>query len=552
MPRVDFSRLSSKQYEDMISVLLSRIRQTRRVDGSGGDGGRDCYFSDENGTDVYELKSFLGRMNDVRRQQVVRSLQRALKGSPRIWSLVVPIDATPKEQEWFDSLASATTTTTLTWLDKTWLEEQLAAHSDIGRYFAGASDEVVQILKDIAREDALPSDAAGVAMRMSSTVARLNEIDPYYTFDFTIAEDRTVVSCRPRYPDALRDRPISFSAQLKLDDATPPGLRAAIDDFMRYGSAVQIPAENIGGLSIDMPGGLGSQFAGGGMALDGKIAAADAAEAKYLVLRVPPVPPVRHVLTMDIPRRSKGPAGGFRLHAQDRAGLLTLDMRINPAASTYNAHLSYQFNDQVLPKDAVPVLALCNALAGGEQMAIATLDGQILALGSGPFSHLNWPDGDGYLRCARQLAEIQERAGAFFPLPIAFEPEDQYWMDYASKLLRGEDVQISWPGSTAHCDRDQVRFFLEETAEIGEAFTFFNRSQETLEFACGKVSLGWVTEIAHSAKLDNLGELRTWYDSGGDGRIEVRLAPANNDQMTVRLSGPRKETEIDPAAPIPP
>jgi hypothetical protein len=185
-------------------------------------------------------------------------------------------------------------------------------------------------------------------------------------------------------------------------------------------------------------------------------------------------------------------------------------------------------------------------------MAIATLDGQILALGSGPFSPLTWPDGDGYLRCARQLAEIQERAGAFFPLPIAFEPEDQYWMDYASKLLRGEDVQISWPGSTAQCDRDQVRFFLEETAEIGEAFTFFNRSQETLEFAGGKVSLGWVTEIAHSAKLDNLGELRTWYDSGGDGRIEVRLAPANNDQMTVRLSGPRKETDIDPAAPIPP
>jgi len=82
---------------------------------------------------------------------------------------------------------------------------------------------------------------------------------------------------------------------------------------MLYGSPVQIPAENIGSLSIDMPGGLGSQFAGGGMALDGKIAAAEAAEAKYLVLRVPPVPPVRHVLTMDIPCRSKGPAGGFRL-----------------------------------------------------------------------------------------------------------------------------------------------------------------------------------------------------------------------------------------------
>jgi hypothetical protein len=314
MPRVDFSRLSAKQYEDMISVLLSRIRLTRRVDGSGGDGGRDCYFSDESGTDAYELKSFLGRMNGVRRQQVVRSLQRTLERSPRTWSLVVPIDATPREQEWFDSLASGTSTR-LTWLGKTWLEEQLAAHPDIGRYFAGASEEVVQILKAIAREDALPSDAAGVAMCMTGMVTRLNEIDPYYTFDFAIAEGRTVISCRPLYPDALRDRPISFSAQLKLDDATPPSLRAAIDDFVLYGSPVQIPAENVGRLSIDMPGGLGDQFAGGGITLDRKIAAADVAEAKYLVLRVPPAPPISHVLTMDIPSRSIGPAGGFRLQA---------------------------------------------------------------------------------------------------------------------------------------------------------------------------------------------------------------------------------------------
>jgi hypothetical protein len=152
------------------------------------------------------------------------------------------------------------------------------------------------------------------------------------------------------------------------------------------------------------------------------------------------------------------------------------------------------------------------------------LAGQILALGSGPFSSLDWPDGDGYLRCAHQLAEIQERAGAFFPLPIAIEPEDQCWMDYADKLLHGVDVQITWPGSTRQCDRNQVRFFLEETARIGEAFTFFNRRQETLEFARGKVPLGWVTNIAHSAKIDNLGELRTWYESGGEGRIEVRLA----------------------------
>lgn len=61
MPQVDFARLSPKQYEDMGAALLSRIRQTHRVDGSGGHGGRDCYFSDDDGTDAYELKSSTGR-----------------------------------------------------------------------------------------------------------------------------------------------------------------------------------------------------------------------------------------------------------------------------------------------------------------------------------------------------------------------------------------------------------------------------------------------------------------------------------------------------------
>jgi hypothetical protein len=78
VPRVDFDRLSPREYEDMVAVLLSRIHQTHRVDGSGGDGGRDCYFAGGNGTDAYELKGFTGRMTPGRRQQVIRSLNRAI------------------------------------------------------------------------------------------------------------------------------------------------------------------------------------------------------------------------------------------------------------------------------------------------------------------------------------------------------------------------------------------------------------------------------------------------------------------------------------------
>jgi hypothetical protein len=55
VPQVDFARLSPDQCEKMVSVLLARIRQTRHVGGrEGGGRGRDGYFSDEGGTDIYE------------------------------------------------------------------------------------------------------------------------------------------------------------------------------------------------------------------------------------------------------------------------------------------------------------------------------------------------------------------------------------------------------------------------------------------------------------------------------------------------------------------
>jgi hypothetical protein len=150
----------------MISVLLSRELQTHRVDGSGGDGGRDCYFSDEDGTDAYELKSFTGRMTKSRRRQVKRSLIRAIEQAPRTWTLVVPIDFTPAEQQWFDSLQTDVSAR-LDWKGKTWLEEKVAQYPDIARYFSGTAAEVVRLLTEVAHEDAHPDDARALGERFS-------------------------------------------------------------------------------------------------------------------------------------------------------------------------------------------------------------------------------------------------------------------------------------------------------------------------------------------------------------------------------------------------
>lgn len=515
----------------MVSVLLSREIQTHRVDGTGGDGGRDCYFSDEDGTDAYELKSFTGRMTQSRRRQVKRSLARAMECAPRTWTLVVPIDPTPAEQQWFDSLQTDVSAR-LDWQGKTWLEEKLARYPDITRYFAGAAEEVVRLLSEIAREDALPDDARALGERFSGAVRRLNEVDPYYQFVYSITGNSTTVTAHPRYPDAPHDRPLQVSATLRFDDSPASReVQSAFADFMTYGIRVIIPGPNVEGLVVDAPGGMGGDFPGGELVLDGAFEPAPEA-ADTIVLRVPPMPPVRHSVRLRVEDRSRGPAGGFRLISRDSSGLLTLDLRVDSVRHSYQAHLSYHYLPDVHPHDAVPVLRFCAALANGEQIGFADPGGNVFGTASGSFDPVDWPEA--YIRCAERLAEVQQLAGVYFPLPLAFRPEDQRDMAYARMLLHGEDVQAEWSGMAAHPRAETVRNLLEQVDAHGQPFTFATVLEETLEVAGGRLPLGWVQRFVPAARMSNLDEVRTWYEAGAQGTIEVRLEPTDNNDMTVR------------------
>ncbi len=66
--RVRWEDLEPGTYEDMVSVLISRLHpEAQRIDGSGGDGGRDVQMPTDDGLVIFELKSFTGRMNPSRR-----------------------------------------------------------------------------------------------------------------------------------------------------------------------------------------------------------------------------------------------------------------------------------------------------------------------------------------------------------------------------------------------------------------------------------------------------------------------------------------------------
>ncbi|UWP80445.1 hypothetical protein [Dactylosporangium fulvum] len=57
------------------------------------------------------------------------------------WTLVVPLDPTPTELEWFESQLQGLSPVPITWMGRTAIETHLSAHNDLLRTFAPGSVE---------------------------------------------------------------------------------------------------------------------------------------------------------------------------------------------------------------------------------------------------------------------------------------------------------------------------------------------------------------------------------------------------------------------------
>jgi hypothetical protein len=164
-------------------------------------------------------------------------------------------------------------------------------------------------------------------------------------------------------------------------------------------------------------------------------------------------------------------------------------------------------------------------------MAFTDPGGIVFGTASGSFDPADWPRT--YVQCAEKLAEIQELAGASFPLPLEFRPEDQRDMEYARMLLRGEKVQATWSGMTAPLPADTAGNLLAQIDAQGELFAFVAEYQETLVVAGGHLPLGVVRRWMPAVRMRNLDDVRAWYHTGARGTVEVRLVPGDDKRMTI-------------------
>ena len=532
MTRVKWGELDPGLYEDMVAVLLSNIYPdaAERIDGSGGDGGRDVQLRYGADLDGFELKGFTGRMSSGRRAQVKRSLQRAASLGLRSWTLVVPINPTPGEQRWFDSLEPLIGCP-ITWRGLTWLDARMAERPFVARYFIERlQDEVLALLERLSAENAAMENGVPDALtRVQQLVVQANELDPYYRFEITSDGTSTAVTIIPRYPSAMKDRPIGANVRFRFPK-TPEGEAklAEFQEAMQFGTAVSLSGDFVEHLAIDAPAGLGGEHSGGTV---------------EMFAHVPPDPDRRMMLGakdgsgrivarvgLDLTIVSSG-QGGAILEGSDRSGAIRVRMRADGLARMINMQLTVLGALPFYPHEMVPVARLLARIKEGDTLVLLHESGEEAGSLEGSFDEAGELMGETFAELVEDFAILQAKAGRIELVQPELTLEDAQNIHNGARWARGGSIAGTWENMTSQLRDDVPDELLQRMAT--ETFPFRIQEPDGLRVVVQGIeyTLGTTTTVSMlSARLSDADRQRF-----RDGRPEpgstVTFVPGETDRI---------------------
>jgi len=531
---IPWEDLGAQKFEEMVSVLLSRLHpDSQRIDGKGGDGGRDVQiFHARDGfiAEAFELKSFTGRMVRGRRNQVKRSLERAAALGPARWLLIVPIDPTPAEWEWFLQLRTSCCFP-LEWRGKTWLNEKMAAHPDIGRYFVeGAKDEVYSLFLQLHNEQAILSRVPDAVSRLESLRERLNEIDPYYGYElatvtgtankwpsdvvFSVRQGDVRVDAYPKYRGAVKDRPVYVRATVAAGPEDLPILEP-----LGYGLETKIPHRMISSVTVDLPSGLGGDFNGGEFNIFPVDTELD--DLIILSLRVMSEDAVVASYPVQLKERTSGIKGSV-FTGTDSTGWLTMRLKVDVVDEDVEAE--FQVNPQSgMPGVLVPFFQWLEAFQPGRHLSIRWPEGfEAHSEISRPF----WTEGSP-VKLVEALAYLQERTGVYWDMPLSYTDEEASEIVDMAAMMKGEIIDFRWNGLNLNLDQ-----FFPAAKELANGLPrpFMLEQEIFLQQEGGKVPIGRMRTVLESACLADPGSFRQEMTADRLSPLDVRLVPGDSDR----------------------
>jgi hypothetical protein len=540
--KVNWNEIDHRTYEDMVAVLLSRLHpDSQRIDGTGGDGGRDVQFATPDGLHVFELKSFTGRVSKSRRPQITRSLNRAKELEPVEWVLVVPIDPTPAEERWFNQIRNDVPFP-LVWRGRTWLDAEMTTRPEIHRYFVeGAAAEVVRLLAELQAENAMPRSVGDALARLQTLHDRLDELDPHYTYDLAVG--REVASTRPhgailsasianarvdvypRYVGAERDRPITINVTFAFaseDSAYLQELIRSID----YGTPVSLPGRVVAQFELDAPLGLGVSQSPVAIEIGGSSPSANGpirfvAEIRNGVRLLASLP-----LDFKVSNRGRK---GLIFTGSDSTGWLRLRLTANIENKELTVNLGVE-QAPVLPAAVLPLLRWLVHLRAPNELQLLSSVGSTAApvlLSNEPFVD------ETMLKIVEALDDVQRESGASFDLPVDITLEEAQLIIEARRLLAGQQVEATW------CSPMRIDMTLNEDAELNpggsltspEGAALLIERDEEIELRGHRIPLGRVRTMFKSARVADPDTLRTALASGNRD-VTLEFIPGADNSVT--------------------
>jgi hypothetical protein len=529
--------------------LCRELPHAYRIRPSRGDGGVDvCVPVSPGHVEIYQVKKFAENLSSNQKQQIVKSHKRIQKYAKKRnwtidkWHLTLPLERTPENDEWLEKL-EATSTFPCKWVGLAPIEGWAAEHSDIIDYYLEGGRERLQ--EEIAKWAAIARmpmsgplattpqgfanlEPAAVEHQLATLRDTLNKRDPHFQYDITISNQPAepprgtggypalVASTSRQIGDsyvtfhvlakcaeALNERPITVTGTLTVRTGSDEDRE--FTEFQKFGRVPTVPLD-ITDLVVNMPGGLGGEFAAGRVIL-GQPQTEGTFERRLAVLSRANEKLAEVDLTMG-PTRTNHDGTGLSVHGTDSADFLSVEMLSEIRDGTTNMKVRLHRKDPTghFPDKIEQALALLYHFKAPNRMRLAQMRGyaqHIQDIPAAPRSADSVEWNEFLLRYVNALIAVQQYTTVELKIPDLAH-EDFHHVEellQAARLLAGEVLEAPWErirftlhaGITPPEELQQAIFQQELNVVIGG---------ETIELGAVLVAID-VAEVANTRTESN-------------------------------------------------
>lgn len=532
MPAVDWDHISRQQTEDVISMLLNHQYPNRaeRINGSGGDDGRDVQLRLDDGLHAREIKSFTTTLTPAQKRQIKNSLLTAASLHPVDWEVLLPHDFTPAEVRWFDELRELVDFP-ISWRGRTWLDTELSERPSIERYYFGGVAAEVERLLTMARQEeaALSQGVLDAIARIQRVVNDLNERDPFYKWEIRSDGTTAGLAYRPRYRGAEADYPLEVTMRFAFPEtAEARAVEDQLRDSIEWGSGVSVPEEYIENINFNalvMPD----------VPLAGRIEVSPADQDAFGTIYAAILDPADvELVELEFTGPSTAGQRGRRIDATDETGCVHLFLQADRHTNTIDINLNASIDrpyDARAMRAAVRFLSRCarpNSIR--VRLPSGTTLAQALLLDDHPMAE------PGFARLLDDLTYVEWAARKHPKVGPVLSDDDMRAIALGARLASGGFITGTWDTTTFNMNDDASAESLDVYSQPEFRVAWTEQEPFSVRIAGQEYRLGGgrlnVLETAQLAP-----EHAEWRQTGVPPGAAVRLVPGASNAIRLFMIG---------------